>query len=67
MWRQGGRGGDRAPGRIFAAAKISNSVFRLTADAKGQEKVFLASRQLLRPNTYAATRGITRTPGTPEP
>lgn len=50
---------------------MPNSVFRLTADTKGKEKVFLASPQFLRPrtvmDTYVAARGMTRTPGTPEP
>lgn len=54
-----------------AAAKILNSVFTLTADAKGKRKVFLASLQLLRPSTvmdtYVTARKMTRTPGTPRP
>lgn len=58
-----------------SAEKISNSVFRLTADAKGKEKVFgvfffFSSQPLLRPNTvlgpYATARRMTKTPGIPE-
>lgn len=54
-WSQGGglrKGGSEGVGRVgvvgieprtksaVSAAKIPNSVFRLTADAKGKEKVF---------------------------